>query len=157
MIKKTKAQQLADWLDGGFSRLEREAAVELRRLSAEEMQKQSISLKLAEEYARAEAAKHIEMVYGTNKSYTAEKVKEAKEALEMLSAKLLRLEAEVQALRGAVPADYVLVPKSLIDEFPEINPSNYDHDDACALNSWGCEVVTTAIAAAPQPAQGEKQ
>jgi hypothetical protein len=64
--------------------------------------------------------------------------------------RIAELEAEVQALRGAVPAGYVLVPKSLIDDFPEINPSNYGHDDACALNSWGCEVVTNAIAAAPQ-------
>lgn len=28
-----------------------------------------------------------------------------------------------------------------VNEFPEINPSNYDHDDACALNAWGVELV----------------
>lgn len=27
------------------------------------------------------------------------------------------------------------------DDFPEINPSNYDHDDVCALNNWGMEAV----------------
>lgn len=40
--------------------------------------------------------------------------------------------------------DFYLVPREIIDEFPEINVNNYDHDDACALNSWGCEVVTNA-------------
>ena len=65
-------------------------------------------------------------------------------------AKLLD-EARAAIERQSVPAGYVLVPNSLIDEFPEINPSNYGHDDACALNSWGCEVVTAALAAAPQP------
>ena len=25
----------------------------------------------------------------------------------------------------------------LADEFPEINPSNYNDDDVCALNAWG--------------------
>lgn len=43
---------------------------------------------------------------------------------------------------------YRLVPAELLDRFPEINPSNYDHDDACALNTWGCEVVTASV---PQP------
>ena len=31
--------------------------------------------------------------------------------------------------------------KPIIDDFPEINPSNYDHDDACGLNAWGVELV----------------
>ena len=31
--------------------------------------------------------------------------------------------------------------KPIIDAFPEINPSNYDHDDACNLNAWGVELV----------------
>ena len=41
-----------------------------------------------------------------------------------------------------------VVPLALLDSFPEINPSNYDHDDACALNAWGVELI---LAAAPQP------
>ena len=31
--------------------------------------------------------------------------------------------------------------KPIIDAFPEINPSNYDHEDACNLNAWGVELV----------------
>jgi hypothetical protein len=31
--------------------------------------------------------------------------------------------------------------KPIIDQFPEINPSNYDHDDVCRLNAWGIELV----------------
>jgi hypothetical protein len=42
---------------------------------------------------------------------------------------------------------YRLVPEELIDRFPEINPSNYGHDDVCALNSWAIELV---LAAAPE-------
>lgn len=48
----------------------------------------------------------------------------------------------------AVPAGYALVPLEILDRFPEINPSNYDHDDACALNAWGVELV---LSAEPQP------
>lgn len=53
----------------------------------------------------------------------------------------------IAAARAALltaPPGYVLVPVELIDAFPEINPSNYDHDQACKLNAWGCQVVTTA-------------
>jgi hypothetical protein len=46
--------------------------------------------------------------------------------------------------------DFYLIPREIIDQFPEINVNNYDHDDACTLNSWGCEVVTNAN---PAPAQ----
>src|ERR1700722_18650399 len=61
--------------------------------------------------------------------------------------------------RGAAPppaaldpvGDFYLVPREIIDQFPEINVNNYDHDDACALNAWGCEVVTNATPAG-QPA-----
>lgn len=51
------------------------------------------------------------------------------------------------AIRSALltaPPGYVLVPVELIDAFPEINPSNYGHDDACELNAWACELVTAA-------------
>jgi hypothetical protein len=57
---------------------------------------------------------------------------------------------EIERLRplaqaGKVPAgDFYLVPREIIDQFPEININNYGHDDACALNAWGCEVVTNA-------------
>ncbi|WP_439398779.1 hypothetical protein ACRQ5Q_15340 [Bradyrhizobium sp. PMVTL-01] len=40
--------------------------------------------------------------------------------------------------------DFYLVPREIIDQFQEINPSNYGHDDACAINAWGCEVVANA-------------
>lgn len=50
------------------------------------------------------------------------------------------------ALRAALAADdgRVSVPMEIIDRFPEINPSNYDHDDVCALNAWGVELVLAA-------------
>lgn len=43
--------------------------------------------------------------------------------------------------------DFVMVPREVVDRFPEINPSNYNHDDACTLNAWGVELV---LSAAPQ-------
>lgn len=39
---------------------------------------------------------------------------------------------------------YALVPIEVLDRFPEINPSNYDHSDACKLNAWGVELVNAA-------------
>ena len=62
-----------------------------------------------------------------------------------------------QPQHQSAPAGYVLVPNSLIDKFPEINPSNYGHDDACALNRWGCEVVTAAIERHNVPIQCERE
>jgi hypothetical protein len=58
------------------------------------------------------------------------------------------------ALQAAMqcPEGWVLVPVELLDQFPELNPSNYDHHDACALNAWGVEVV---LAAAPTPPAAE--
>ncbi len=41
----------------------------------------------------------------------------------------------------------MLVSSEILDRFPEINPSNYDHDNACNLNAWGVELV---LAAAPK-------
>ncbi|MGP2493325.1 hypothetical protein ACTDI4_17070 [Mesorhizobium sp. PUT5] len=62
--------------------------------------------------------------------------------------------AELDYVRSALAANhmpvgggYVLVPREIIDRFPEINPSNYTHDDACELNSWGVEVVLAAARA----------
>lgn len=48
---------------------------------------------------------------------------------------------------------WAVVPRDVLDRFPEINPSNYDHDDACRLNAWGVELV---LAAAPQPEQAQQ-
>jgi hypothetical protein len=45
-------------------------------------------------------------------------------------------------------AEWVLVPRALLDRFPEINPANYDRADVEELNAWGVEVVTTAAPAA---------
>ncbi|MDY4380370.1 hypothetical protein SOV92_21620 [Pectobacterium brasiliense] len=47
-----------------------------------------------------------------------------------------------------VPDGYVLVSNDLLDEFPEINICNYNHDDVRKLNSWGVEVVSSTN---PQP------
>lgn len=48
---------------------------------------------------------------------------------------------------AGIPEGYVLVPKEILDRFPEINPSNYAHEDACNLNEWGIELV---LAVAPK-------
>jgi hypothetical protein len=66
------------------------------------------------------------------------------------------LAEEMETLRAAIEQALVLdgwrwVPAKLLDKFPEINTSNYDHDDACELNAWGIEVVLAAQNAAPQP------
>jgi hypothetical protein len=65
----------------------------------------------------------------------------------MKATHLLRTLSAAQSKRDC--GDFYLVPRGIIDQFPEIN-NNYDHDDACALNAWGCEVVTNAN---PAPAQ----
>ena len=57
--------------------------------------------------------------------------------------------AEVIPLFTQTPAPsavegWTLVPTEILDAFPEINPSNYDHDDACRLNAWGVELVLSA-------------
>ena len=31
--------------------------------------------------------------------------------------------------------------QGLVARFHEINPVNYNHDEVCALNAWGCEAV----------------
>jgi hypothetical protein len=70
---------------------------------------------------------------------------------------LRRQHTEIEALKAAgagVPAGWVMVPKEILDRFPEINPSNYDHDDACALNDWGVEVVLSAAPTQPTTRAG---
>lgn len=50
---------------------------------------------------------------------------------------------------------FVMVPTEIVDRFPEINTSNYDHDDACALNAWGVELVLAARPSEPPKAEHE--
>ena len=58
----------------------------------------------------------------------------------------------VEASSASVPAGWKLVPAEILDRFQELNPSNYDHDDVCALNAWAVELV---LAAAPTPPVSE--
>ena len=53
-----------------------------------------------------------------------------------------------RASPASVPEGWELVPAEILDRFQELNPSNYDHDDVCALNAWAVELV---LAAAPTP------
>lgn len=57
-----------------------------------------------------------------------------------------------RASPASAPEGYAIVPVEILDRFPEINPSNYDHDGACALNAWGVELV---LSAAPTPPSTE--
>lgn len=50
----------------------------------------------------------------------------------------------IQQQSESVPDGWKFVPAEIIDRFPEINPSNYSHDDVCNLNAWGVELVLTA-------------
>ena len=70
---------------------------------------------------------------------------------ELLLQHLLR---HVEASPASVPAGWKLVPAEILDRFQELNPSNYDHDDVCALNAWAVELV---LAAAPTPPVSEAQ
>lgn len=53
------------------------------------------------------------------------------------------LEDEIEALKQVLkaPEDYSLIPNELLEQLPEINTYNYNHDDVCKLNSWAIEVV----------------
>ena len=62
----------------------------------------------------------------------------------------LPYEIEEQADRQRVPEGHTLVPVEILDRFPEMNPSNYDHDDVCELNAWGVELVLAAAPEAPE-------
>lgn len=53
-------------------------------------------------------------------------------------------EQQPVANRGTPGLQDVRVERTIIDRYPEINPSNYDHEAVCALNSWGFDVVMNA-------------
>lgn len=44
----------------------------------------------------------------------------------------------------AVPDGYSLIANEILDRFPELNMSNYSHDDVDALNAWGVELTLSA-------------
>lgn len=46
-----------------------------------------------------------------------------------------------------IPAYMVMVPREILDRFPELNMSNYSPDNVEVLNNWGIELV---LAAAPK-------
>ena len=74
--------------------------------------------------------------------------KEAAEKFSALAKERDQLtEAYEAGKRDAIPEGWVLVPKEILDRFPETDPRNYDHDDVCSLNDWGVELV---LAAAPK-------
>lgn len=53
--------------------------------------------------------------------------------------------------------DSVAVLRELRDRFPEINPCNYDHDDACALNAWGVEACAAIAALATASPEAQRR
>ena len=61
-------------------------------------------------------------------------LKELAEAKE----RIRQLEAE------RVPEGWTPVPTEILDRFPELNMSNYGHDDVAELNAWGVELVLAA-------------
>jgi hypothetical protein len=68
------------------------------------------------------------------------------------AAELRRLEAEVQALRGAVPAGWRLAP---LNPTPEMKKAG---GIACGFGQdIAHHTYAAMLAAAPQPAQGEKK
>lgn len=58
---------------------------------------------------------------------------------EMVEVKATELREEIVRLQDAL--------KEIRDLPGEINPSNYDHDDACELNRQFCYAITIADAA----------
>lgn len=48
------------------------------------------------------------------------------------------------AAQPQVPDGYSLIANEILDRFPELNMSNYGHDDVGALNNWGVELVLSA-------------
>jgi hypothetical protein len=48
------------------------------------------------------------------------------------------------APQPVVPEGFSLIANEILDRFPEINSSNYSHDDVDRLNAWGIELVLSA-------------
>jgi hypothetical protein len=80
--------------------------------------------------------------------------------------KIRGLEAEVQALRGAVPADFETTVREYIDEYEMLGETGdgfeacytpNDNDKALLLDAFMGFDFSPWLAAAPQPAQVEKQ
>ena len=61
------------------------------------------------------------------------------------------IDRAIAALSAPVAQPVAMIPVEILDRFPEINPSNYDHDDVCDLNSWGVEVVMAATEPKDKP------
>lgn len=57
-----------------------------------------------------------------------------------------------RASPASAPEGWKQVPAEILDRFQELNPSNYDHDDVCAMNAWAVELV---LATAPTPPVSE--
>lgn len=72
-----------------------------------------------------------------------------------LDAENYRLSSRSPSPDTGTPEGWVLVPKEVLDRFPELNMSNYDENDVYALNSWGIELVT-ATPPSPESQTGEK-
>ncbi len=106
------------------------------------------------EQLRSDAEDHIEVANSCdcNPQDTvnwrhAENAREAATEIEQLRAKVAELGSRTSP--ASVLEGYALVPVEILDRFPEINPSNYDHDGACALNAWGVELVLSAAPTTP--------
>lgn len=58
---------------------------------------------------------------------------------------------------SAVPEGLAALLSHVIDDFREMNPSNYTHDEACDLNNWGVEAMSFAQVVADQLATMPRQ
>lgn len=74
-------------------------------------------------------------------------LKQLKEQAETHAIELRAYEATVQNLEQRIREleaerdGMALVPRELLDKFPELNTSNYGPDDVDELNAWGIELV----------------
>lgn len=66
-------------------------------------------------------------------------IEEIPTILRSMQARIEELESRTPPAQ--VPDGFVLVPRELLDRFPEINLANYGQDEVDALNAWGIEVV----------------
>lgn len=55
-----------------------------------------------------------------------------------------RIATTIAALPASKTGEWVTVPREIIERFPEMNQFNYTHEDACAVNDWGIELVLAA-------------